>query len=38
MDSPSQPLLAKRIAYFDTAGKQVESYRQGPEGEIAGPL
>ncbi|BAC47878.1 bll2613 [Bradyrhizobium diazoefficiens USDA 110] len=28
--SESQPLVVKRIAYFDTAGKQVESYLKAP--------
>lgn len=28
--SETQPLVVKRIAYFDTAGKQVESYLKGP--------
>ena len=28
--SETQPLVVKRIAYFDTAGKQVESYLKAP--------
>lgn len=28
--SETQPLVIKRIAYFDTAGKQVESYLKAP--------
>lgn len=28
--SETQPLVIKRIAYFDTAGKQVESYLKSP--------
>ncbi|QQO36194.1 DUF3124 domain-containing protein [Bradyrhizobium diazoefficiens] len=28
--SESQPLVVRRIAYFDTAGKQVESYLKAP--------
>jgi len=28
--SESQPLVVKRIAYFDTSGKQVESYLKAP--------
>ncbi len=28
--SETQPLVVKRIAYFDTAGKQVESYLNAP--------
>jgi Protein of unknown function (DUF3124) len=28
--SETQPLVLKRIAYFDTAGKQVESYLKSP--------
>ena len=28
--SKTQPLVIKRIAYFDTAGKQVESYLKAP--------
>ncbi|QDP24640.2 DUF3124 domain-containing protein [Bradyrhizobium cosmicum] len=28
--SESQPLVLKRIAYFDTAGKQVETYLKAP--------
>ena len=35
--SETQPLVVQRIAYFDTAGKQVESYPSGPESEIASP-